>query len=122
MVQRPGELLGTKQTIQNWIAESRAEIDAARLMVLHAGWTIDQVGMKEARIEVSAIKFHVANMMMKVIDQAIQTHGALGFSDDTILSTFYRHERAARIYDGPDEVHRTVVARHVLKEYGVSLD
>jgi len=113
----PGEMLSSRQTIQNWIADSRAAIDAARLMVLHAGWKIDRVGSKAARVEISSIKFHVADVMMKVIDRAIQVHGALGISDDTILSTFYRNERAARIYDGPDEVHRSVVARQVLKKH-----
>ena len=113
----PGEKLGSRQTVQNWIADSRAEIDAARLMVLHAAWKIDQVGAKAARVEISTIKYFVANVMMKVIDRAIQVHGALGISDDCILSTFYRNERAARIYDGPDEVHRTVVARRLLREY-----
>jgi alkylation response protein AidB-like acyl-CoA dehydrogenase len=115
----PGELLGSKQTIQNWIAESRAEINAARLLVHHAGWRIDQVGAKEARVDVSLIKFFVAGVMGRVVDRAIQTHGALGISDDTILSFFYRDGRAARIYDGPDEVHKSVVARRILKEYGV---
>jgi len=115
----PGELLGSKQTIQNWIAESRADIDAARLLVHHAGWRIDQVGAKEARVDVSLIKFFVAGVMSRVVDRALQTHGALGFSDDTVLSYFYRHERASRIYDGPDEVHKSVVARRILKEYGV---
>ena len=115
----PGELLGSKQTIQNWIAESRAEIDAARLLVHHAGWKIDKVGAKEARIDVSVIKFFVAGVMSRVVDRALQTHGALGISDDTVLSFFYRDERAARIYDGPDEVHKAVVARRILKEYGV---
>ncbi len=113
----PGDLLGSRQTIQNWIAESRAEINAARLTVLHAAWMIDKVGAKEAREEVSLIKFSVADVMMKVIDRALQVHGALGMTDDTIISYFYRHERAARIYDGPDEVHKTVVAKHVLKRY-----
>jgi acyl-CoA dehydrogenase len=113
----PGDMLGSRQTIQNWIAESRAEINAARLTVLHAAWMIDQVGAKEAREEVSLIKFSVADVMMKVIDRALQVHGALGMTDDTILSHFYRHERAARIYDGPDEVHKTVVAKNVLKRY-----
>jgi len=114
----PGELLGMKQTIQNWIAESRAEINAARLLVHEAGWKIDKVGAKEARVDVSLIKFFVADMMMRVVDRALQTHGALGFSDDTVLSFFYRYERASRIYDGPDEVHKSVVARRILKEYG----
>jgi alkylation response protein AidB-like acyl-CoA dehydrogenase len=113
----PGEALASRQTVQNWIADSRAEIDAARLMTLHAGWRIDQVGTRAARTDISTIKFFVADVMMKVIDRAIQTHGALGISDDTILSTFYRRERAARIYDGPDEVHRSLVARQVMKKY-----
>lgn len=114
----PGEKLASRQTIQNWIAESRAEIDAARLMVLHAGWKVDKVGAKQARVEISTIKFFVAEVMMKVIDRAIQVHGALGITDDTVLAAYYRNERAARIYDGPDEVHRSVVARQVLKNYG----
>ena len=115
----PGELLATKQTIQNWIAESRADINAARLLVHHAGWKIDKVGAKEARVDVSLIKFFVAGVMAKVVDRALQAHGALGFSDDTVLSYFYRHERGSRIYDGPDEVHKSVVARRILKDYGV---
>jgi acyl-CoA dehydrogenase len=115
----PGKFLGEKQTVQNWIAESRAEIDAARLAVLHAAWRIDAVGQKAARVEVSAIKFHVAKVLRDVLERAIQTHGALGITDDTILSFFYRHERGAQIYDGPDEVHKSVVAREVLKAYGL---
>jgi acyl-CoA dehydrogenase len=115
----PGKLLAHKQTIQNWIAESRAEIDAARLAVLHAAWRIDAVGQKAARVEVSAIKFHVAKVLREVLERSIQTHGALGITDDTILSFFYRHERGAQIYDGPDEVHKSVVAREILSRYGV---
>lgn len=115
----PGKYLGEKQTIQNWIAESRAEIDAARLAVLHAAWRIDAVGQREARVEVSAIKFHVAKVLRSVLERAIQTHGALGITDDTVLSFFYRHERGAQIYDGPDEVHKSVVARKILKDYGL---
>ena len=115
----PGKLLGEKQTIQNWIAESRAEIDAARLAVLHAAWRIDAVGQKAARVEVSAIKFHVAKVLRDVLERAIQTHGALGITDDTVLSFFYRHERGAQIYDGPDEVHKSVVAREILARYGL---
>jgi alkylation response protein AidB-like acyl-CoA dehydrogenase len=117
----PGKLLAHKQTVQNWIAESRAEIDAARLAVLHAAWRIDAVGQKAARVEVSAIKFHVAKVMRDVLERAIQTHGALGITDDTVLSFFYRHERGAQIYDGPDEVHKSVVAREILSRYGVDL-
>jgi acyl-CoA dehydrogenase len=116
----PGDKLGTRQTIQNWIAESRAEINASRLMVLKAAWTIDREGTKAARDEISLIKFFAADVLMKVIDRALQAHGALGMTDDTILSYYYRHERAARIYDGPDEVHKSVVSRRILRGYGLS--
>ena len=115
----PGKPLGTRQIIQVWIAESRAEIQAARLMVLHAAWRVEQEG--EFREEVSLIKFFVANVMMKVLDRAIQVHGALGMTDDTPLAYWYAHERASRIYDGPDEVHKIVVARRILRDYGLSV-
>jgi acyl-CoA dehydrogenase len=117
----PGDSLGSRQTVQNWIAESRAAIAAARLLVLHTAWTIDTQGIGKAREAISLIKFHVAEVMQQVVDRAIQTHGALGISDDTVLSWFYRQERAARIYDGPDEVHKAVVAKRLLKRHGVSL-
>ncbi len=116
----PGDKLGTRQTIQNWIAESRAAINAARLMVLQAAWKIDREGAKAAREEISLIKFYAADVLMKVVDRAIQAHGALGMTDDTILSYYWRHERAARIYDGPDEVHKSAVARRILRGYGLS--
>lgn len=116
----PGDKLGTRQTVQNWVAESRAEINAARLMVLHAAWKIDREGAKAARDEISLIKFYAADVLMKVVDRALQAHGALGMTDDTILSYYWRHERAARIYDGPDEVHKSVVARRILRGYGLS--
>jgi acyl-CoA dehydrogenase len=109
--------LSHKQTIRNWIAESRADINAARLAVLDAAWRIDNVGFSEARIEISLIKFHVANVMMRVVDRAIQVHGALGITSDTVLWFFYTHERGARIYDGPDEVHKATVARRILRHY-----
>lgn len=114
-----GKKLGHKQTIQNWIAESRAEIDASRLMVLSAATKMDAEGAKAAKVEISTIKFYVANVLMKVLDRAIQIHGALGITDDTLLSFWYRHERGARIYDGPDEVHKASVAKAILKEYGI---
>jgi acyl-CoA dehydrogenase len=110
-----GTMLGEKQTIQNWIAESRAEINAARYMVLHTAYKIDHEGAKSARHEISAIKFFVADVLMKVLDRSIQTHGALGITDDTLLSFWYRHERGARIYDGPDEVHKSALAKSILK-------
>lgn len=113
----PGKTLATKQIIQSWIAESAAEIQAARLMVLHAAWMIENVGTKKARKEISLIKFMVANVMQKVVDRALQVHGGMGMTDDRILAFFYRHERAARIYDGADEVHKVSVARRILREY-----
>jgi alkylation response protein AidB-like acyl-CoA dehydrogenase len=116
----PDQPLADQQTVQNWIAESQAEITAARLMVLDAGWKIDRVGARAARVEISAIKFHTARVMLEVVDRAIQAHGALGVTDDTVLQYFYRHERSARIYDGPDEVHKRVVARQLLKQHGYS--
>jgi len=112
-----GRTLATKQIVHEWIAECRAEIQASRLMVLHAAWKIDTQGAYAAREEISLIKFYVANVMLKVIDRAIQVHGGLGVTDDTILSFFYRQERAARIYDGADEVHKVVVAKRILKQY-----
>ena len=114
-----GKKLGHQQTIQNWIAESRAEIDASRLMVLNTAKKMDEEGAKAARLEISTIKFYVANVLMKVLDRAIQVHGALGITDDTLLSFWYRHERGARIYDGPDEVHKSSLAKHILKGYGL---
>lgn len=117
----PGKPLAFKQTIQNWIAESRAEINAARFMVLDAARKIDEAGSKAARLEISLIKFYVADVMMRVVDRAIQVHGGLGITEDTVLSFFYRHERGARIYDGADEIHKSVVARQIMKPYGVEL-
>ncbi|WP_420387427.1 acyl-CoA dehydrogenase family protein [Roseivirga sp.] len=114
-----GRMLGHQQTVQNWIAESRAEIDASRLMVLNAAAKMDAEGAKAARLEISTIKFYVADVLMKVLDRAIQVHGALGITDDTLLSFWYRHERGARIYDGPDEVHKASLAKAILKGYGL---
>ena len=116
-----GTMLGQKQTIQNWISESRAEINAARFMVLHVADKLDKEGAKAAKHDISTIKFFVADILMKVLDRSIQTHGALGLTDDTLLSFWYRHERGARIYDGPDEVHKTSLAKSILKEYGLKI-
>lgn len=111
------ETLADQQSIQNFIAESRVEIDAARMLVLRTADKIDKEGSKAARAEISGIKFSTANMMLKVIDRAIQTHGALGMTNDVILSYWYAHERAARIYDGADEVHKVSLAKQILKSY-----
>jgi acyl-CoA dehydrogenase len=112
-----GETLADRQVIQHWTAELDAEIRGARLQTLHAAWMIDQFGAKAARDEISAIKFSVANTMLRAVDTAIQVHGALGVTDDTILAYWYRHERAARIYDGADEVHKTTLGRRILRRY-----
>jgi acyl-CoA dehydrogenase len=111
----PGKFLSGQQTIQNWIAESAAEIKASRLLVLHTAEKIEKEGAKAAKEDISTIKFFVSDVLMKVLDRAIQVHGALGITDDTLLSFWYRHERGARIYDGPDEVHKSVLAKSILK-------
>jgi alkylation response protein AidB-like acyl-CoA dehydrogenase len=110
-----GSRLADKQTIQNWIADSAAEIHACRLMTLDAARKIDEGD--EARVEVSVIKFYAARVLGEVIDRAIQVHGARGLTDETPLATMYATARAARIYDGPDEVHRMVVSRRILKAF-----
>jgi acyl-CoA dehydrogenase len=110
-----GSRLADKQTVQNWIADSAAEIHACRLMTLDAAQKIDEGD--EARVEVSVIKFYAARVLHDVIDRAIQVHGARGLTDETPLAEMYANARAARIYDGPDEVHRMVVSRRILKEF-----
>jgi acyl-CoA dehydrogenase len=115
-----GKTLGTRQTIQNWISESAAELEAARLLTLNAAWQIDQTGASRSRDAISMIKFVVANTMGRIVDRALQVHGGLGMTDDTILAFFYRYERAARIYDGADEVHKTSLAKRILKSYSAN--
>jgi acyl-CoA dehydrogenase len=110
-----GEPLADKQTIQNWIAESAAEIQACRLLTMQAAQRIDDGD--EARVEVSALKFYAAKVLNDVIDRALQVHGGLGMTEDTPLASMWRQARAGRIYDGPDEVHKMVVARRVLRAY-----
>ncbi len=116
-----GVMLGEKQFIQDFIAESRAEIDASRLYVLNTAHMIDTVGVSNVRDAVSAIKFFVANAFLRVLDRAIQVHGALGVTDDTVLAAMYRHERGARIWDGADEVHKQNLASSILKKYGLDI-
>ncbi len=115
----PGHPLGEKQLVQGWIAESRAEINAARLLVLHAAWKIGVEGARAAREEISLIKFTVARTLQRVLDRAVQGLGGLGMTDETPLAYWYAHERAARIYDGADEVHLESVARRILRGYGM---
>jgi acyl-CoA dehydrogenase len=112
-----GGPLAEKQTVQNWIADSAAQMHAARLMTLHAAWKMDTDGASAARREISLIKFYGASVMHDVVDRALQIHGALGYSTDLPLEAMYRYARAARFYDGPDEVHRETVARQILRGY-----
>lgn len=116
-----GVVLGLKQFIQGFIAESRIEIDAARMLVLRTATTIDREGPAAARYQISGIKYYTANVMLRVLDRAIQVHGALGLTDGTMLATLYQHERGARIYDGADEVHLQSIARAILKGYGLDV-
>lgn len=115
---KPGATLADQPAIRSWIAESRAEIDSSRLLVQACAQKIDAEGAPASRAEISMIKFHVAKVLMDVLDRAIQAHGALGITDDIPLSFWYRHERGARIYDGPDEVHKLAAAKRILKKYG----
>jgi len=112
-----GAVLGKHETIQNWIADSEAEMQAARLMTLHAAWKMDTEGVAAARKEIAMIKFYGAKVLHDVVDRALQAHGGLGYSTDLPLEAMYRFARAARIYDGPDEVHRASVARQVLRGF-----
>jgi acyl-CoA dehydrogenase len=117
-----GGPLAEKQTVQNWIADSAAQMQAARLMTLHAAWVMDTQGASAARKEISLIKFYGAGVLHDVVDRALQIHGALGYSTDMPLEAMYRYARAARFYDGPDEVHRQSVARQILRGYEAPAD
>jgi acyl-CoA dehydrogenase len=116
----PGKPLGTQQIIQAWIAESRAEIDAARMMVLNAAEQMEAHGGHGARDSISTIKFFAAKVLGDVLDRALQVHGGMGMLDETPIAFWYREERAARIYDGPDEVHKMSVAKRILARYGLA--
>jgi acyl-CoA dehydrogenase len=112
-----GSMLSDKQMIQDWIASSAAEMTAARLMTLQAAWKMDTGGVASAGTDIAMIKFYGAAVLYNVIDRAIQVHGSLGYTTDLPLESMYRHARAARIYDGPDEVHKVTVARRILRGY-----
>jgi len=112
-----GKRLAEHEVIADWIARSRVEIEQARLLVLKTAWLMDTVGKEGARIEISAIKVAAPEVATKVIDRAIQVHGAAGLSEDFLLAELYAAARALRILDGPDEVHAMVIARRELKRY-----
>jgi acyl-CoA dehydrogenase len=110
-----GQPVAERANVQDWIAESRIEIDMARLLTLKAAWLMDTVGNKHARTEIAAIKVAAPNVALKVIDRAIQVHGGAGVSDDFPLATMYAHLRTLRLADGPDEVHKRSIARRELR-------
>lgn len=112
-----GSLLSEKEMVQQWVADCSAQIEAARLLTLHAAWKIDEFGSSNARVEIAMIKYHGAQVMHEVLDKAIQLYGSLGYSADMPLEAMYRWSRAARLYDGPDEVHKVTVAKKILKGY-----
>jgi acyl-CoA dehydrogenase len=113
-----GRPVAERGNIQDWIAESRIEIDMARLLTLRAAWLMDTVGNKHARTEIAAIKVAAPNVALKVIDRAIQVHGGAGVSDDFPLASMYAHLRTLRLADGPDEVHKRSIARMELRRVG----
>jgi acyl-CoA dehydrogenase len=112
-----GKTLAEQGVIQEWIADSRMEIEQARLLTMKTAWLMDTVGNKGARIEISSIKVAVPNMALRVIDRAIQAHGGMGVSDDVPLAAMYAGIRTLRLADGPDEVHRMQVAKRELRRY-----
>ncbi|HEX3646856.1 MAG TPA: acyl-CoA dehydrogenase family protein [Pseudonocardiaceae bacterium] len=115
-----GKPLAERENIQDWIAESRIEIDMLRLLTLHAAHLMDTVGNKAARTAIAEIKVATPNVVLKVIDRAIQVHGGAGVTDDFPLASMYAHMRTVRIVDGPDEVHKRAIARRELRQYDES--
>ncbi|HEY4895594.1 MAG TPA: acyl-CoA dehydrogenase family protein, partial [Solirubrobacteraceae bacterium] len=109
-----GQPLATRGNVQDWIADSRVEIEMARLLTLKAAWMMDTVGNRQARTEIAAIKIAAPNVALKVVDRAIQVHGGAGVSDGFMLAAAYAHLRTLRLADGPDEVHKMAIARREL--------
>jgi len=112
-----GQPIAMRGNVQDWIAESRIEIEMARLLTLKAAWLMDTVGTRHARMEIAAIKVVAPNVALKVVDRAIQVHGGAGVTDDFSLASAYAHLRTLRIADGPDEVHKLSIARRELAPY-----
>ena len=112
-----GAPVATRGNVQDWIAESRIEIEMLRLLALKTAWLMDTVGNRHARIEIAAIKVAAPNVACRVIDRAIQVHGGGGVSDDFPLAYMYAHMRTLRLADGPDEVHKMTIARRELRRH-----
>ncbi|MBS44666.1 MAG: acyl-CoA dehydrogenase [Nocardioides sp.] len=117
-----GQPVSQRSNVQDWIAEARIEIEMVRLLVLKTAWMMDTVGNREARTEIAAIKVAAPEMALKVIDRAIQVHGGGGVSNDFPLASFYAHQRTLRLADGPDEVHKRVVALRELRRRATERD
>ncbi len=112
-----GQPVATRSNIQDWIAESRVEIEMARLLTMKAAWLMDTVGNKHARTEIAAIKVTAPSVALRVVDRAIQVHGGGGVSDDFPLARMYAHLRTLRLADGPDEIHKRSIARHEIRRW-----
>jgi len=112
-----GRLLGQHQMVQDFIATSYTEIEAARLLTFHTAWKMDTYGAAATRVDISMVKAHVSRVVLNVLDRTIQVCGALGYSGDLPVEAWYRGTRFGTIGDGPDEVHKSLVARTVLKRY-----
>jgi acyl-CoA dehydrogenase len=112
-----GEPVASRSNIQDWIAESRVEIEMARLLTLKAAWLMDTVGNKHARTEIAAIKIAAPDVALRVVDRAIQVYGGAGISDDFPLASMYAHLRTLRLADGPDEIHKRTIARHEIRRW-----
>jgi len=110
-----GAPVAERANVQDWIAESRVEIEMVRLLTLKAAWLMDTVGNKHARTEIAAIKVAAPDVALRVIDRAIQVHGGAGISDDFPLAMMYAHLRTLRLADGPDEIHKRTIAREELR-------
>lgn len=111
-----GKAVSANANIRDWIAESRIELEMARLLVMKTAWLMDTVGNQHARIEISGIKFAIPKICLQIIDRAIQVHGGGGVSDDFPLAQMYAGLRTLRLADGPDEVHKLSVARQELRK------
>ncbi len=112
-----GQPLASRGNVQDWIAESRIEIEMARLLTLKAAWMMDTAGNRHARTEIAAIKVAAPNVALRVVDRAIQVHGGGGVTEDFTLAAAYAHLRTLRLADGPDEVHKMAIARRELAPY-----
>ena len=112
-----GSLLADKQMIQDMIAETKMEIEATKLLCMHAAWHMDLHGASASRTEIAMIKVYGTRMLYNAVDRAIQVHGSLGFSGDVPLENMYRQARASRLVDGADEVHKVTISRRVLRGY-----